>query len=209
MLLSLLAALPAYAADATRPHPHQGVVTAYKGAPPPVSLSDADKVSLAAGKVVLKQQQVESGGRGVAMMDISAAPDTIWSKILDYAHYPQMVDKVAECGNYRVAGDELYTRFVLDVMGADVEYYIRHKVNKPAGYLTWTLDYSRKSDLDDSVGYWRVTPLQADPPRSRLEYSVDIRFTGYVPGFVADMISKKGLTDATGWVKRESEKNGA
>lgn len=203
MLLLVLAAL---AADATRPHPHQGVVTPYTAAPPPVALSEADKTTLAGGKVILKQAQVTSGGRGIAIMDIAAAPERIWSKILDYAHYPKMVDQVAECGNYKVAGDELYTRFVLDVMGVDVEYFIHHRYNRAGSYLTWTLDYARQSDLDDSVGYWRVTPLQAEPPRSRLEYSVDIRFTGYVPGFVADMISKKGLTDATSWVKRESEK---
>ena len=202
MLFSVALAL---AADATSPHPHQGVVTPYRGAPPAVTLTAADQATVASGKVVLKQQQVESGGRGVAIMDIAAPPEKIWAKILDYGQYAKMVDKVAECGNYKVAGDHLYTRFVLRVMGVDVEYFIDHRYTPGSNYLTWPLDYSRKSDLDDSVGYWRVTPQAATPPRSRLEYSVDIRFTGYVPGFVADMISKKGLTDATSWVKRESE----
>jgi hypothetical protein len=201
----IVLAFTAFAADASVAHPHKGVVTAYRGAPPTVTLSEADKATLAAGKVLLKQQQVESGGRGVAMMDIHAAPERIWSKITDYAHYPQMVDKVAECSTYRVSGDHTFTRFVLSVMGTKVEYFIDHTVRPDLGYLTWTLDYSRKSDLDDSVGYWRITPLTSSPVLTRLEYSVDIRFTGYVPGFVADMISRKGLTDATSWVKRESE----
>ncbi len=200
-----LAASGAFAADAAVPHPHQGVVSAYKGAPPPVVLSAADLTTLSAGKVVLKQQQVESGGRGVAIMNIKATPAKIWSKVVDYAHYPTMVDKVAECGNYRVSGENLYTRFVLSVVGTEVEYFIKHTYRPDQNYLTWTLDYSRKSDLHDSVGYWRVTPLAADPPLSRLEYSVDIRFSGYVPGFVQDIIAKKGITDATSWVKRETE----
>ena len=198
----------AFAADPNSPHEHQGIVTAYHGEPPPIALSSGDLAKLTAGEIVLKQQQVASGGRGVAFMNIAAAPTRIWSKVTDYAHYPQMVEHVSACGNYRVAGHDMYTRFVLDVMGIDVEYYIHHDVHTEANYLTWTLDYSRKSDLDDSVGYWRVTPLAATPPVSRLEYSVDIRFKGYIPGFVQDMISKKGLTDATSWVKRESEKSG-
>jgi hypothetical protein len=202
MLLSVLVAL---AADPNVPHPHRGVVTAYRGAPPAVSFSADDLATLAAGKVVLKQQQVESGGRGVAVMDIAAPPARIWSKIVDYGHYPQMVDRVAECGNYRTSGEHIYTRFVLSVFGTNVEYFVDHTYRPEQGYLTWTLDYNRKSDLDDSVGYWRVTPMTSSPSKSRLEYSVDIRFTGYVPGFVADMISRKGLTDATSWVKRESE----
>lgn len=193
------------AADPSSPHPHKGVVTPYTSAPPPVSLSAADLSTLTTGKVVLKQQQVASGGRGIVVVNINATPTRIWSKIVDYARYPKMVDKVAECGNYRVSGNEMYTRFLLNVMGADVEYYIHHSYHPEASYLTWTLDYSRTSDLDDSVGYWRVTPLTAEPALSRLEYSVDIRFTGYVPGFIQDAISKKGLTDATSWVKRESE----
>jgi hypothetical protein len=205
MLLALATAL---AADPNAPHPHHGLVTPYTGAPPPLSFSAADLAQLEAGKVVLKQQQVESGGRGIAVMNIHATPAAIWSKITDYADYPKMVDKVSACGNYKVVGNELYTRFVLDVMGMDVEYYVHHTWHPEANYLTWTLDYSRKSDLDDSVGYWRVTPLTTSPALSRLEYSVDIRVSGLVPGFVQDMIAKKGLTDATSWVKRESERAG-
>jgi len=206
LALALVAQITAaFAADASVPHPHQGVVSAYKGAPPPVVLSAADLTTLSAGKVLLKQQQMESGGRGVAIMNIKATPTKIWSKVVDYAHYPTMVDKVAECGNYRVSGEDTYTRFVLSVYGTEVEYFIKHTYRPDQNYLTWTLDYARKSDLDDSVGYWRVTPITADPPLSRLEYSVDIRFASYVPGFVQDIIAKKGLTDATSWVKRETE----
>lgn len=205
MLLAIVAAL---AADANSPHPHQGIVTPYKAAPPALAYSSQDLATLGGGKVVLKQMQVESGGRGIAVMNIQALPAAIWAKITDYADYPKMVEKVSACGNYRVAGNELYTRFVLDVMGMDIEYFIHHTWHPEANYLTWTLDYTRKSDLDDSVGYWRVTPLTTDPPLSRLEYSVDIRVSGFVPGFVQDMIAKKGLTDATSWVKRESEKHG-
>jgi hypothetical protein len=91
-------------------------------------------------------------------------------------------------------------------MGFDVEYFIHHTYRPDEGWLTWTLDYSRQSDLDDSVGYWRVWTVTTSPAVSRLAYSVDIRFKGYIPGFVQDMIAKKGLTDAATWVKRESEK---
>ncbi len=203
LVLVLAAAL---AGDATLPHEHTGVVTAYKGAPAAVGLTASEIAKLEAGEVVLKQQQVGSGGRGIAVFDIAATPAKIWSKIVDYGNYPKMVDKVEECGNYKVSGSEIYTRFLLGVMGFDVEYFIHHTYRPDQGYLTWTLDYSRRSDLDDSVGYWRVTELSPSPTRSRLEYSVDIRFKGYIPGFVQDMIAKKGLTDAATWVKRESEK---
>lgn len=201
----LLAVATLHAADPSRPHEHQGKVAAYKGAPPPVSLTATDLSTLQSGTHVLKQVQSGNGGRGVAIMDILAAPDRIWSRITSFAMYPKWVDNVAACDVYKKEGNEIFAKFVLDPLGMTVEYYIRHTYRPDLGWLTWTLDYTRNSDLDDSVGYWRVTPLSTTPPRSRLEYSVDIRFKGWVPGFMADMISESGLVNATSWVKRQSE----
>jgi hypothetical protein len=196
----------ALAADPSAPHEHQGKLPAFKGAPPAVVLSADELARLAGGQPVLKQVEGAGGGRGVAVMDVRATPATVWSRITNYAMYPKWVDNVAECGNYRTEGNTLYTRFVLDPLGMKVEYYIKHVYNPSAGWLTWTLDYARKSDLDDSVGYWRVTALTADPPRTRVEYSVGIQIKGWIPGFVADMIAKQGLENAVLWVKRESER---
>jgi hypothetical protein len=72
--------------------------------------------------------------------------------------------------------------------------------------LTWTLDYSRSSDLDDSVGFWRVTPVEGAPDRAQVEYSVDIAISSWVPGFVRNLLVDDGLKQATSWVKVQSEK---
>lgn len=195
----------ALAADANAPHEHQGILPAYKGAPPAVALSSTDLANLTAGQVVLKQVKVATGGRGVAVMDVHASTSTVWSKITSYASYPKWVTHVSACSNYKTSGNDIYTRFVLDVWGVDVEYFIHHVYRPDLGYLTWTLDYARQSDLDDSVGFWRVTSVGTEPVTTRVEYSADIRIKGWVPGVVADMIAKKGLTDATSWVKKQAE----
>ncbi|MDP2312156.1 MAG: SRPBCC family protein [Pseudomonadota bacterium] len=205
MLAALVLTLAAFAADPAVPHEHQGVVAAYKGAPPAVPLAAEEAAKLTSGEMVLKQVKTGNGGHGVVFMDINATPTTIWNRIVNYAMYPTWVDNVAACEVYRKDGASIYTRFVLDPMGMSVEYFIKHTYNPTAGWLTWTLDYGRLSDLDESVGYWRITPLTTDPPRSRLEYSVDIRFKGWIPGFAQDMIAKQGLTNAVTWVKKQSE----
>lgn len=205
MLAAFVLTLAAVAADPAVPHDHQGLVPAYRGAPPAVPLAPEDALKLDGGEMVLKQVKTGNGGRGVVFMDIAAAPATIWSRILDYKMYPTWVDNVAACEVYRKDGPNIFTRFVLDPMGMNIEYYIKHTYNPDAGWLTWSLDYSRLSDLDESIGYWRITPVSADPPRTRLEYSVDVRFKGWVPGFAQDMIAKKGLTNAVTWVKQRSE----
>ena len=72
--------------------------------------------------------------------------------------------------------------------------------------MSWTLDYGRESDLDDSTGYWLVYPSPLDPQKTRVEYSVVLLIKGWVPGFIQTMLADSGVENATKWVKREAEK---
>ena len=96
--------------------------------------------------------------------------------------------------------------FVISTWGVTVEYYVKHDYQPQKGYMTWTLDYTRESDLGDSTGYWLVYPSPLDPSKTRVEYSVDLRIQGWVPGFIQTMLAESGVEDATKWVKREAEK---
>ena len=72
--------------------------------------------------------------------------------------------------------------------------------------MTWTLDYERKSDFDDSCGYWYVIPHPDNPEQwTRVYYSVEVSMFDWVPKFVVNFLSTKALTDATAWVKKYSE----
>jgi hypothetical protein len=136
---------------------------------------------------------------------VKAAPERVWATITNFGKYATWVANVDTCEVYRRDGPHLLARFVLDPFGMEFEYFVDHVYRPDLGYMTWTLDYTRLSDFDDSVGYWRVAPVSASPPLSRVEYAVGIAFKGYVPGFVADMISEKGLRNATTWVKKQAE----
>jgi hypothetical protein len=143
------------------------------------------------------------GGRGIAVFDVQAPVSDVWATILDFSAYPTYIDKVAECGVYRQAGGHIYVRFKLDVLG--VEYFIDHTYAPERGYMSWQLDYSRQSDLDDSVGYWLVREVPGRPGWTRVDYSVDLRVTGWVPQFVQDLLVKQGLQDATSWLRKHAE----
>ena len=211
LVLVGLVASPAFAADATKPHPHQGVLAPYKGAPPMLELTNDDLAQLARGQTVRKQTKDEdgTGGRGIAVQDVHATPEVIWSRIIDFPKYPDWVDGVHECEVYAKHDDHIKVRFIIGAIGVKVEYFIDHVYHPDQGWMTWTLDYSRESDLDDSVGFWRVVPLPDKPGWSRVFYSVDVKLRGWVPGFIQSMLTRRGLTQATEWVKRESEKAAA
>jgi hypothetical protein len=194
------------AAQRNVPHDHQGVITPFEGAPPAMELTADQRVQLDRGKSVMVQIQDRSGGGlGMSIQDVAAPPEAVWSRITSYADYPRWVGPVSECETYDAAGDHIKTRFLLKGLGFRIEYFIDHVVRPDQGFMTWTLDYTRRSDLDDSVGYWFV---EAHPTRdgwTRLYYSVDVRMKGRVPKIVQDIVTRQGLKEATAWVKRESE----
>lgn len=194
-----------HAADPASPHPHTGVIEAFEGKPAQPNLGQEQLANLALGEAILITSEGSQGGRGVAIQDIQATPEAIWNRIRAFREYPGMVNYVEQCEPYLEDGHDLRVRFVLSVVGFRYEYYILHDFRPDQGYMTWTLDYSRESDLDDSVGYWVVEEVQERPGFSRLYYSIDMRTRGWMPGFLRRMIARQGLEDATAWVKKEAE----
>lgn len=197
----------ALAADASKPHPHHGVVARPPSPPTPIALTAAEEAQLAARQPVRKQQRDTgtTGGRGVAVMDIEAPVEDVWATIEAFGSYPAWIDQVETCAVYRRAGEHVYVDFMLTSMGMDIEYYIDHTVRKDLGYITWTLDYGRESDLDDSVGYWLVRPHPTKPGWTRVDYSVALQVASYVPDFAANMVADRGLKDATTWLPKNAE----
>jgi len=86
-----------------------------------------------------------------------------------------------------------------------LEFFVKHLYFPDLDSLTWTLDYSKLSDFDDSCGYWYIVPHPEKPGWTRIFYSVEVGMYDWVPKFVTDFMSNKALTDATGWLKKYSE----
>jgi len=70
--------------------------------------------------------------------------------------------------------------------------------------MVFNLDYDRRSDLDDSVGYWYAQPTS--PTSCRIFYSCECKLRGWVPGPVYNVLTKQALKQATTWVSAEATK---
>jgi hypothetical protein len=57
--------------------------------------------------------------------------------------------------------------------------------------MTFNLDYSRRSDIDDTVGYWFVEPTGR--ASCRVFYSCECKLRGWVPTPVYNMLTKEAL----------------
>lgn len=170
---------------------------------------------LNAGRPYQTQIQSGTGGRGLVVQDVNAPTDIVWGKILDYDNYAKMVPKTVESKNYKVEkikpakknhlSQIIYTRMKVGFPMLKLEFFIKHFYYPALNSLTWTLDYSKKSDFNDSCGYWYVIPHPDNKSMTRLYYSVEVSMFDWVPKFVVDFMSTKALTDATAWVKKFSE----
>jgi ribosome-associated toxin RatA of RatAB toxin-antitoxin module len=205
LALIFLGISTSHAADPDKAHDHQGIGTRFT-TPVKTKLSSEDTATLKSGKPIMKQVKADGGGRGVAIMDIAADEKTVWSVITDFPSYPNWINQLSLCEVYKKEGSQIYTRFIINAALMKVEYFINHTYSPEKGYITWELDYSRQSDLDDSTGYWMVYPSPLDPAKTRVEYSVDLRIKDWVPKFVQNMLANQGVEDATKWVKKQSEK---
>mmetsp|Transcript_26028 Transcript_26028/g.62499 ORF Transcript_26028/g.62499 Transcript_26028/m.62499 type:complete len:337 (+) Transcript_26028:20-1030(+) len=202
-----------------KPHSHTGKVEPFQPGDPKIKLDGKAKGILKSGKPY--QTQVitgTSGGRALVVQDVNAPTHVVWGRILDYDHYSDMVPKTVDSKNYKVVPHkptkannflekEIFTRMKVGFPMLKLEFFVRHFCFiKEHNSLTWTLDYTKESDFDDSCGYWYIIPHPDDPAeRTRLFYSVQVGMFDWVPSFVVDFMSKKALTDATAWVKKYSE----
>jgi hypothetical protein len=96
--------------------------------------------------------------------------------------------------------------FPLSLSPYQYESYYDHKYFPRESSLTWTLDYDKTSDFEDVSGHWHVEEHPELPEVSRVFYACDIKLNAAVPGPILSYISKAALKQATGWVKREAEK---
>jgi len=164
------------------------------------------------------QVQTGDSGRGLVIQDVDAPTHIVWDRILDFDNYGSMVPKCFESKNYKVIPHkptkannflekEIFTRMKVGFPMLKLEYFVRHFVYiQHHKALTWTLDYTKESDFDDSCGYWYIAPHPDNPDeKTRLYYSVGVSMFDWVPKFVVDFMSSKALTDATAWVKKFSE----
>jgi len=216
LLSSLIILMLTFGADSSsvdEPHPHSGVLVPFEAGDPKIQLNSQAMNVLASGKPYETKVKSESGnsGRGLVVQDVHAPTTIVWDRVLDFNNYSKMVPKTLESKNYAVEklrnGQQLiYTRMKVGFPMLKLEFFVKHDYQPSKNSLTWTLDYSKRSDFDDSCGYWYIIPHPENPTQwTRVYYSVEVSMFSWVPKFVVDFMSSKALTDATAWVKKYSE----
>jgi len=203
LLLPLVLSL---AADPHTPHPQQ-LLSPVDRLPPALSLSADEQARLARGEVISRSQRTENGGSGQAVQLVNATASSVWKVVLDYGKYPDRVDSVVSAEVYERQGEVFFVDMKSSIVGFTTVLYSRNTVTHESpslGWLAWSLDYRRTSDVKDIAGYWRVEQLQTSPPLTRIEQGTELAISN-VPGFVVSYLTKQSLEDGLAWVKAAAE----
>ena len=203
MLLSV-SILSAAFADPAGPHPFAPELRPIAGTPEPVPLSESEQQLLDSGEIVIKRFDTPRAGSGIVFREVNAPPEAVWKVILSFEKYPKWSSNIEECKVADRQGRVWYVEMLTRFLWVKSKLNFIHRIQKPMGYVTWSLDRSKKSDIRDLVGYWRVSKSSKGPNFTRLEYGSQV-ITHNVPDFVVDFLARDSLVEGTEWVKVQSE----
>ncbi len=205
MLLSAGIVLP-IDAQAEPTYSRDDTLNPYPGTPPEVELTNAETAALESGEPVFTRVKTANGERSAIVFRVGAPQHLIWSVITTFSAYPKWIDGLAETEVYRREGSEVFVRFRTEqAFVGSYTYYVQHRLSLDESWITWQLDNNRKSDLDDTVGFWRITPVPGDLRQSDVTYSTEVRLKGWFARFFNRMLVNNTLRRASSWVKTQAE----
>ena len=195
---------PSSLAHEDGPHPFAPELRPIAGTPEDVPLTEEEQQRLYSGKIVIKRFDTPRAGSGIVFREVNAPPAAVWKIILSFEMYPKWSDNISQCDVVRRQGRIWYVEMLTRFLWVTSKLNFIHRIQRPMGYVTWTLDRSKKSDIRDLVGYWRVSESSQGPNFTRLEYGSQV-ITHNVPDFVVDFLARDTLIEGTEWVKEQAE----
>merc|ERR1712087_542373 len=112
--------------------------------------------------------------------------------------YDKMVDGVDSCVNFvstQEGGRQVVkSTYDISVLHMKFKYFMKHTYDPGGRGMVFHLDYDKRSDIDDSVGYWYVLPTGR--AASRVFYSCECKLRGWVPAPVYSLMTKEALKKA-------------
>ena len=210
-LLVLVGVAPALAADPRVPHQHNGVFKRYQPGPPKsagfrLSKADSERISrthqpeCSVESLPVTETSPKGTMRCTSVQDVDAPPDIVWSLLLDFPRYPKFVGGIVGCQPYSkrrtlTGGKMVCATYTAAVGPFRLGYFVDHHFEPIQHSMVWTLDYSRSSDIFDSVGYWYVESRAGGT--SRVYYTQDTLLPNWIPGKVRKTFTKVAMRAAT------------
>ncbi len=137
----------------------------YAGEPPQMTLTPDQQTQVAQGKLVFLLDNTKGETKeGSVAFRVNARQDAIWKILSDFSKYSEWSYKVNDAKAESLGGDRMLVDFTASVVKQ--HYYVIN--NFPMkDWATWNTDHTKANDcVLDTVGFWRIKPVDGNPNQS-------------------------------------------
>jgi ribosome-associated toxin RatA of RatAB toxin-antitoxin module len=177
----------------------------------PHSLSADQQHRLAAGEVVildiLPPNASESARGGTAVALVRAAPERVWSVLIDYRGHPRYYPRVVSAELVEADAQHALVRYEVGVGPFSFGFYMIKYPDPVRRRIDWRLDTSHANNFfRENTGYWQVDPAVDG---SLVTYAIAVRTI--LPGFATLGAERESLVDTIKKLRKvvEDEKGAA
>jgi ribosome-associated toxin RatA of RatAB toxin-antitoxin module len=164
-------------------------------------LTPRDKMSLASGERVQRQDRNGCRGSGLVVVDIPSSADLVFDTLTRFGMYQDMIptvrsSKILANDGINTVAEFTLSRFLLRVN-------VNHKVLKEQKIIRFNIDQSRPNLVfREADGFWHVQE-PSDRPKGycRVYLSANILAHPMVPPLLLDYAATRALPRATKWLK--------
>ena len=170
-------------------------------------LHSQDKMILASGEIIQKQERNGYMGKGLVVIDIKSSPDLILDTLTRFSMYQDMIPIIRSSKIVSSDGVNVFTEFILSKFLLRVN--IKQTVIKEQRIIHFSLDSTRVNFVFKEVqGFWHVQ-IPTDRPEGycRVYLSTQILAQKMVPTVILDYAASRALQRATEWLKPFFEKD--
>lgn len=164
-------------------------------------LSPRDKMSLAAGENVQRQDRDGSRGKGIVVVDVFAPADTVFDTLCQFSMYEDMIPTVRSSSV--ISRDGLNTAAAFTLSRFQLRVNVVHRVFKEQRIVKFRLDDDRPNFVfEEAIGFWHVqAPKDRPEGWSRVYLSACILTNVMIPPLIMDYAASRALTRASKWIK--------
>lgn len=174
-------------------------------AAPPVPTLDANEtVKYDKGKIVLRHELTDQGGRTTAVARVNASPRQVIDAIMDLEKRPDESSVLSSVERYRheQSPEVIGATFTVTVLGSDTVFSILYDCHRDEGYCTYALDPSKLQDIVFADGYYRAVP---DGSGSRMVFSSRADTGRSMPGWMRRWIAGSSLEGQVDGIRKRAE----
>src|SRR5438128_10025512 len=133
---------------------------------------------------------------------VNVPPDKLFDIIADYEKYPEFLPEVKKVKVDAGQGSIKEVTYTVDIKAKVITYTLKHTAERP-NKLSWTMIKGEMMKGND--GSW-VLKAGAQPGTTDATYTIDLKLSSLVPGFIEKALAEQSLPGLLTNFKNRAEK---